>query len=197
MLVSLPLAASRFLPGESWLGLLGLIPLVGASVAVSFQRSRRFPQAAWTMAVTAVAFTTALFGWAVARVDRHQQNQLLLAAIERAGGNPRIGAFGRLEPTWIFYGGRPVDELTLDGSESANRSGPWQPKPRPSAAAFFGQGQDRFIITTDRRWEQLREVLPPTAAVLAECPLFLRRERLLLIGTPPVNNRTAEIHKGR
>jgi len=183
--VALPLAAHRFLPGEEWLGLIGLIPLLGALLALRFQRTQRYPAAARTFAITAVAFTTAIFGWAVFRVDRHQQNQVLLAAIDRAGGHPQVGAFGRLEPTWVFYGGRPIAELTLDPAVAAAPNGPWKPKSRPLAPDFFGTGQDRFIITTDRRWDELRAALPPQAAVLAECPLFLRRERLLLIGVAP------------
>jgi 4-amino-4-deoxy-L-arabinose transferase-like glycosyltransferase len=185
MAVAVPLAASRFLPGESRLGLLGAIPLLGAVIAGGFQYRRRFPQAAATVAVTAAALSTAMFGWAVLRVDRHQRNHLLLAMIDDASGNPRVGAFGRLEPTWVFYGGRPIAELTLDPAEAARGNGPWGPKPRPLAADFFGQGQDRFIITTDRHWERLRAALPPNATVLAKCPLFLRREWLLLIGVPP------------
>jgi len=196
IMVAIPLVSLKYLPGETWLAAIGLIPLAGALVASFFQRRQRIPQAAWTVAVTAVAFTTALFGWAAPRVDRHQQNHILLAAVERAGGNPRVGAFGRLEPTWIFYGGRPIDELTLDASESDNgRAGLWKPKPRPSAAEFFGQGDDRFIITTDRRWDQLRAALPPQAAIVAECPLFLRRERLLLVGTTPPVTRTADSNR--
>jgi 4-amino-4-deoxy-L-arabinose transferase-like glycosyltransferase len=186
MAVAVPLAARRFLPGESSLGLVGLIPLLGAVVAGGFQWRRRFPQAAWTVAVTAAAFGTTMFGWAVLRVDRHQQNHLLLAMIDRAGGNSRVGAFGRLEPTWVFYGDRPIDELTLDPAQAARDHGPWGPKPRPLAADFFGQGADRFIITTDRHWDRLRSAPPSNATVLADCPLFLRRERLLLIGTVPV-----------
>jgi len=193
IVVAISLASHKYLPGETWLAAIGLIPLAGAVVAFFFQRGQRFPQAAWTVAATAVAFTTALFCWTAARVDRHQQNHLLLAAIERAGGNPRVGAFGRLEPTWIFYGGRPIDELTLDAGDGEEAgTSPWKPKPRPLAAEFFGQGQDRFIITTDRRWNQLRAALPPQAAVVAECPLFLRRERLLLVGLPPSAPRTAQ-----
>ena len=183
--VALPLAAHWLLPGEEWLGLVGLLPLLGALLALRFQRSERYLAAARTFAVTAVAFTTAMFGWAVLRVDRHQQNQRLLAEIDRAGGNPQVGAFGRLEPTWVFYGGRPIDELTLDPAVATAPTGPWKPKRRPLAADFFGAGRDRFIITSDRHWDRLRAWLPPQAAVLAECPLFLRRERLLLIGVAP------------
>ena len=185
MAVVVPLLARRFLPGESLLGVLGLIPLLGALAAGALYYRQRFSAAAVVVAVTAAAFVTALFGWAVLRVDRHQENHQLLAVIDRAGGNPRVGAFGRLEPTWVFYGGRPIEELTLDPAEAARNRGPWGPKPRPLAADFFGTGRGRFIITTDRHWERLRPALPPQASVLAECPLFLRRERLLLIGAAP------------
>lgn len=185
MAVVVPLLARRFLPGESLLGVLGLIPLLGALAAGALHYRQRFSAAAVVVAVTAAAFVTALFGWAVLRVDRHQENHQLLAVIDRAGGNPRVGAFGRLEPTWVFYGGRPIEELTLDPAEAARNRGPWGPKPRPLAADFFGTGRERFIITTDRHWERLRPALSPQASVLAECPLFLRRERLLLIGAVP------------
>ena len=182
MAVAVPLAARYVLPGESRLGLIGLIPLSGAVAAGWFQWRRRFAPAATTVAVTAAAFATAFFGWGVLRVDRHQQNHLLLAAIDRAGGDPRVGAFGCLEPTWIFYGGRPIAELTLDPIEAARDNGPWRPNPHLLAADFFGSGHDRFIITTDGQWDRLRAALPSNATVLAECPLFLHRERLLLIG---------------
>jgi 4-amino-4-deoxy-L-arabinose transferase-like glycosyltransferase len=193
--IAMPLAAWKYLPGETWLAAIGLIPLAGAAIAFVFQRGQRVPQAAWTFAATAVAFTTAVFSWAAVRVDRHQQNQVLLAAINRAGGSPRVGAYGRLEPTWIFYGGRPIDELTLDspGTEPT-QTGTWKPRPRLPAAEFFSHGRDRFIITTDRRWDQLRAVLPPAASILAECPLFLRRERLLLVGVASPGTRTARVH---
>ena len=86
----------------------------------------------------------------------------------------------------------PSNELTLDPAAAVRATGPWKPKPRPLASDFFGPGQDRFIITTDRSWDQLRGALPPQAAVLAECPLFLRRERLLLIGVAPRTAQTAQ-----
>lgn len=184
--VAIPLASSRFLPGESVLGLLGVGLLAGA-VAAGWQWRRRPDLAARAIGMTAVGFAVAVFGWAVPRVDRHQQNHALLAAIDRAGGHPRVGAFGRLEPTWVYYGGRPIDELTLDPAEAARDPGRWGPKRRPLAGEFFGQGKDRYIITTDRHWPQLRAALPPTATVLAISPLFLRREQLLLIGANDIS----------
>ena len=194
ILIALPFVAERYLPGEGWLATVGLVPLVGAGIGLLLMETGRIRAASTAFAAMAVVFTTALFGFAVLCVDRHQQNQVLLAAIERYGQNPRVGALGRLEPSWVFYGGRPIVELSLDPSERTNDSaGPgtrarsWKRKPRPSASEFFGDGNDRFIITTNREWERLRSQLPATATILAECPLFLKKQRLLLIGVPRRN----------
>jgi 4-amino-4-deoxy-L-arabinose transferase-like glycosyltransferase len=186
LLVALPVASAWFLPGEAWLGLLGLPLLAGAIACLVLLARHRRPAAALTLAGTAISFVALLFGWALPRVDRHQQNQRLLAAIDQLGQQPRVGAFGALEPTWIFYGGRPIDELTTGADpRNAARGGRWTPKPWPEAAQFYGDGHDRFIITTDRHWPALRERLPAGAAVLAQCPRFLRSGNLLLIGREP------------
>jgi len=143
-------------------------------------------------AATAIVFTTLLFGFVAVRVDRHQQNHQLLATVAGSSDNPRVGAFGRLEPTWIFYGGRPIDELTLDSPDSPRGArSPWKPKPRPLAAEYYGDGRDCFIFTTDRQWAELQKALPPQACVVAECSLFLRDDRLLLIGRKDVPVRSA------
>jgi hypothetical protein len=183
LMVALPIASAWFLPGEAWLGLLGL-PLLAGAIAclVLLARGRRFA-AAMAVSAAAISFTALLFGWALPRVDRHQQNQVLLATINRLGHQPRVGAFGVLEPTWIFYGGRPIDELKVgDAKEDAAQGRSWAPKPWPDARRFFGDGDERFIITTDRHWPALREQLPAGAGVIAECPRFLRSGKLLLIG---------------
>jgi 4-amino-4-deoxy-L-arabinose transferase-like glycosyltransferase len=170
MLIIVPFVAHRLLPGEAWLAALGLIPLLGAAAGIVFIRRGQVRRAVFAAASAAVVFVTAGFGFAMPRVDRHQQMHLLLAAIERTGGSPRVGAYGRLEPTWIFYRGRPIVELGE--------------RPRPDPATFFKDGKDTYIITTDRHWDHLRPTLPHEASVLADYPLFLRRERLLLVGLP-------------
>jgi hypothetical protein len=214
MIVAIPIACRELLPDEAWLGALGIIPLLGAVCALLLVRKTRLPAAATVVALTSLAFTTSLFGVALSRVDRHQQNHTLLAAIQRTGGNPQVGSFRVLEPTWVFYGRRPITELatelpatgTLSAPKTATQSPPnqrrsaatvnhlGQPptlqmrKTRPDVADFFGDGQDRLIITTDQHWEKLQNVLPPGATVLAECPLFLRPRRLLLVGLASAPN---------
>lgn len=189
LLIGLPIAAQRFLPGEAALGVLGLIPLAGAAVGLWLLHLRQqSAQAAVAFAAMAVLFTAALFGGALPRVSRHQQSHELWAAMETQGRVPQIGSFGCLEPSWVFYVGRPIAELRLDQAEVFPR--PWQPKPRPQAAEFFSSGPDRFIITTARQWDELQRNLPPSATVLAECPYLFEDERLLLIG------RRAEVAAG-
>jgi hypothetical protein len=144
--------------------------------------------AARVFAGTAVAMAAAVFGLVPLRVDRHQQIQVLLAAIAQRSDEPHVAAYGRLEPSWVFYGGRPIKPLR-DGPPEAGDA-----VPAPSPAEFFGAAGDRFIIAPDGRWDELRQQLPPEAAVLAACPLLFRDEQLLLIGraavTPGIAART-------
>jgi 4-amino-4-deoxy-L-arabinose transferase-like glycosyltransferase len=193
IVVAIPVATIQFLPGEAWLGAIGLVPLCGAGCALILIARNRLPAAAATVAATAAVFTTSLFAIGAWRVSRHQENHLLLAAIDRVGGDPQIGAFRCLEPTWIFYGGRPIAELALGPSghrRHRRTAGPG--KSRPHAGDFFGDGDGRLIITTGRHWEELQRALPHDATVLAECSFFLKSERLLLVGKPAAD-RTARV----
>ncbi|HUY35191.1 MAG TPA: glycosyltransferase family 39 protein [Pirellulales bacterium] len=67
LLVGLPLAAARFFPGESALGLIGVAPLAGGLAAICLA-ARRPQRAALTVAVMAVVFVTALFGFGAVQV---------------------------------------------------------------------------------------------------------------------------------
>jgi hypothetical protein len=59
---------------------------------------------------------------------------------------------------------------------------------------FLTSGRDRFLITTRKAWEQdLRETLPAQATILAECPLFLKKGKLVLIACATEDIRTAEL----
>ena len=120
LLIALPLVARRYVPGEESLAALGLIPLVGASICFVLHERGRTSAAAITFVVAATLFTTALFGYGTRRVDRHQQNHVLLEAISRRSASPQVGAFGCLEPSWTFYGARPVRELTFGGPPSVS-----------------------------------------------------------------------------
>lgn len=177
IIVWLWLARSLF-PGELGLAMLGAILLIGAAAAWWWFHQERPHRAACALVATSMGFVLALFAVAVPSVDRHQQNHLVLQAIQQAGGNPQVGAFGLLEPSWVFYGGRPILELTVPNQRA-----------QVSVREFYGTGEDRFVLTTDRHWEHLKRKLPDNAGIVAECALFLRKDRLLLIGTTTSDGR--------
>jgi len=113
MLVGLPFAARKFLPGEEGLAAIGLIPLLGAAVAWGLMESGRRRTTVAAVSLTATVFALALFGYATVRVDRHQKSHVLLSAIERRSDNPHIAAIGAMESSWVYYAGRPIRLLPL------------------------------------------------------------------------------------
>jgi hypothetical protein len=156
------------------LALLGVIPLVGAAVVWRGFRLGNHRLAAGSFAVTAAGFVLGVFAVVVPRVDRHQQNELVLRPIREARGDLRIAAFGLLEPSWVYYGGQPIMEVTAQRTQHTI-----------GVRDFFGAGENRFVLTTQQHWERLQCELPETAGIVAQCPLFLKKDQLLLIGVVP------------
>jgi hypothetical protein len=175
--IALPLATRFYLPGEGWLGAIGAIPLFGAVCGLWFIHRQHKQAAAVAFTATAAVFVTTLFGFVLVRVDRHQQNHLLLNAIAQRSLDPTVASYRTLEPTWVFYGGRPIKSL---GETQA-------------VDQFLTSGRDRFLITTRKAWQQdLRTTLPAQAKILAECPIFLKKGELVLIACEPDDIRMAE-----
>ena len=191
LMIALPWIAGRYLPGEQWLGALGCIPLTGGVACWWCIERRRFLISASMMASTATLFTTALLGGVADRVSRHQQNDILLAKIEQLDGPIELSAFGLLEPSWIFYGQRQINELHASGAavwlgQWIETDGRWHPKPPQGlgdVAAKSGETKETLIITTDRHLERLESGLASPVEILADVPLFLKRDRLLLVRT--------------
>ncbi len=167
-LIGLPLAARQFLPGEEWLGLIGLIPLATGVGCLYLVKHNLREQAVLWFAGSAVCLTTSVFAIAAARVDSHQQSHVLLEEVGRRSEQPHVAAFGVLEPSWVFYLGRPVQEFS--GQEPQ------------AAAAFFEQYPDAFIIAPANDWRTLKPYLPVDSEVLAEAPYFMKNRSLVLIG---------------
>lgn len=196
LLLGLPIAASFYLPGEQWLALIGLIPLLGAGLAFGLTQRNRRMSAAVTMTATASVFMVALFGFAAVRIDRWRETDQLLAAIRANGSHPEVGAWGRLEPSWVFYVGHPIVELASGAptpAAAALGGSQWKPKPRPSVADFLHEAPHRLVITTASHAKSLGP-LPDDVLVLAEFPYFLRNERLVILGSP--QPATADRHDG-
>jgi 4-amino-4-deoxy-L-arabinose transferase-like glycosyltransferase len=166
MLIGLPVAAHLYLPGEEWLGLIALVPLVGGILALRLHARSKPGRVVITVAVTSVLFVTALIGVAPVRVDRHRTDHALLDAIRARSDAPRIAALGCMEPSWVFYGRHPITELR---------------RKDVTAAKDFLVADGAFLITTERLYEQIRSQLPEDARVLAKAQEFLNDGELLLV----------------
>lgn len=185
--IAIPIAIHQKLPGEEWLGVLGAVPLA-AGLAAWWSVRREQPQrAVWLVAGGATAFATLAFAVGAARVDRHQMNHRLLNAIQEQSSRPRVAAFGCLEPSWVFYGGRSIDEVT-EGIVGPThlphvaRNGRWLPKPPIRIADLLASEDAPFIITTRAQIDTVQNLLPPDFRILQTVPLFLKNDELVLFG---------------
>ena len=81
IVIAVPIVAAYRLPGEEWLGLVGLILVLGGGWCWWESAHQRRRRAATVFALTSVAFLTAVFGFAALRVDQHQNAKPMIAAI--------------------------------------------------------------------------------------------------------------------
>jgi hypothetical protein len=114
------------------------------------------------------------------RADRHQLNHLLFQAIHAQSREPQIAAYKILEPSWVFYGGRPVREFS-GATPGAGRLAARQ------AAAFLTESPNAFLITTLERHKEIESLLPLDIVTLQRVPYFLKDEELVVLHLPHHN----------
>ncbi|MEX2174432.1 MAG: glycosyltransferase family 39 protein [Pirellulaceae bacterium] len=175
--VIVPLVARRYLPGEEWLGLLGLTLLAGGAACIGLAAVRNYRAAAAVFAGSAIAFSTMLFALGAQRADQHQTSHVILRAILERAENPRIASYRILEPSWVFYAGRPIEELSHRWDEATGRPPGWSVVEHLSRP-----GGEPFVITTASHLDELGPNMPSGVKVLAETALFLKDDRLVLLG---------------
>jgi 4-amino-4-deoxy-L-arabinose transferase-like glycosyltransferase len=169
ILVAVPLAARRYAPGGEWLGALGLLPLAMAGASFYWMERGRSGAAAHAFAFGAVVLMATMFGFATLGADQHQHSDVLLKAIRERSRDPHIASMGCLEPSWVFYSGRPIHPVGVEEFHEENNG-------------YFAPGRESFVITTGTQLSQLESQLPAGVGVLAEAPYFLKDERLILLG---------------
>jgi 4-amino-4-deoxy-L-arabinose transferase-like glycosyltransferase len=169
LLIGLPLAAAHFFPGDWALGLIGVVPLVGGVAALRL--AARWPmRAALMVAVTAVAFVTALFGFGAVEVSRHQNSASLVEQTRRGGpAAVDLATFDFNAPSLVFYARQRV--RSYFGAEDVRR--------------FFDDSANPYLITRADELERLRDVLPRDVEVVARQPRFLRPGEVVLLGRAP------------
>lgn len=180
-------ATLEFLPSQTWLAGLGLIPLIGGVVLIWMLAKGNLQKLPAAFSVTSLLFCAGLFGLGTVSLDAEQQSHQVLNQIP---SNVPVGTYRALESSWVFYAGQPLvelsDSLPASGSTDAHSSREkfWHPKPQPAVMDFFANNPDAMLITTDEHFESLADQVPDGYEVIQSADYFLRGTKILLIGRP-------------
>jgi 4-amino-4-deoxy-L-arabinose transferase-like glycosyltransferase len=167
LVIGLPLAARKFLPGEELIGLVGLIPLGGGILATLMFQCQKQAHAVAAVAGMAILFATTLFAGVAVRVGRHQNSASLIEMAQAQSGRAaRFATFAHPEPSVVYYACCRVERFDEPGG----------------IAQFMSRTTDAYIITNDDRWQELRARLPPDVAVISRQRRFLKDGETLLLG---------------
>src|SRR5207247_5180674 len=74
--IAVPIAAKTYLPGDEWLGLIGLMPVVGGVACLGLAVVRNYRAAAGVFGAAAVCFVAMRLAGGAARADRPPSNHL-------------------------------------------------------------------------------------------------------------------------
>ena len=172
LIVALPVVAEFVLPGEGLIGLVGLSLITGGGLCFYFNRRGRAALTMTTFAVTSVVFLTAMFGFAVLRVDVHQNAPLLAADLQKiTPGDYRLAAYRYFRESFVYYTGGPVTRCSsADDLEE-----------------FINSSDNAYVVTVDEHEKLLCEKFPGRLEVVARRPRFLSRGELVLLGRRHTN----------
>lgn len=176
MAIAIPWAAPIYLPGEESLGLLGAIWIAGGiSSLLALRRGQKLGYVG-ALATAAWVFAVSLFGVAAVRVSAHQQFPFLAQILRnldgRLGAPPEIAAYDCLEPSWVFYTGRPIRFIPAGQ--------------RDELLADLAEGHV-CVLMSRNRYQELRKSLPRDAVPLGAVPYFLKKDaEIVLLASPRV-----------
>lgn len=166
-MIGIPLATKEFLPGEAWLGLLGIIPMTAAaSAAVAWQ----FRKTNWPAPLVASAgglFVVGILALGAIRADQHRHDQKMVVAwANPATQNGPIASYGVLEPSWVFYTHQIIPQLLGEPNELAHR---WREHP------------NTCLITREQLVPALGKEFAGDLEVVDSTRLFLKKEQLVIL----------------
>ncbi|MEZ6118101.1 MAG: glycosyltransferase family 39 protein [Pirellulaceae bacterium] len=116
ILIAVPIAIHQLAPGSEWLGVLGLVPLLGGTLGWIRLTQSRFTAAMQWLGGTSLLFCWLLFGFGAVQISRNQQYVEFLGPI-RTDDRPVL-AWGSLEPSWVFYAKQNISFFTTNQSDA-------------------------------------------------------------------------------
>lgn len=167
-LIAVPIAMHILFDGELSPALIGLVPITGALVGWRQTHRRRLTGTLATLAVTSVAFCVGLLGFAALPIDAHKNTHMFAEVIQQhATGPTHLATYKYAPPSLVFYSHMFFDRLQA----------------RTDVAAHFDRFQtDAFLVTTDKQLDALQPYLPPDFEVLRTERVFLKREKVIILG---------------
>lgn len=169
--IGLPLVVHRIAPGAEWLGLIGLVPLLGAAVAWACQSlSSRFAASA-TWATVACGTLGLLLAIGPACLGHVGGTRQLLAAVPDHDRSATPIASFRAPASAVFYAGRvsPTGTVTQLGKPS-------------ELVAFLADNPGGHLVVNARFEKQVVAKLPQNYGVLRTATSFPTLQEVLLIG---------------
>jgi 4-amino-4-deoxy-L-arabinose transferase-like glycosyltransferase len=190
IMIAIPIVAMICLPGEAWIAVVGVIPLVGGCWCWWKTAHDKHAAALTGFAVTAVVFLTTVFGWAATQVDRHQNAQPMIAAIRADGGDGApiaVYRFFRFLYSTVYYAGHPVTEC--DNDEKAGLSA------RDKLEQFLKQPTPSYVITTSQYEPELQKDFAGQLQILFRQRLFLsanEKEEMVVLRAGPTVGKSSQ-----
>ena len=187
--IALWFATNKFMPNQSWLALLGLIPLLAGGLCIWLTMTDKTQRVPTVFSISCILFCVALFGFGPSSLDREQQADRITSLIANQP-SAVVGSFGCLESSWVLYGHRTIFELVESATEPGSSNQPfdskgtaWNPKKHPTITEFACR-PNAFIITTDEHIETVKKRLPEDFEVIQTAEYFLKNRKLVLLGRP-------------
>ncbi len=174
--IALPIVAQLFLPGEAWLGVVGVIPLLGGTSGWLALRRRQHAFAACTLAATAVCLMITAFSLIAPRVSQYQHISRLLNQAGVPASRQDLATFAAHEPSWVYYAGQSIPFFR------------WHEQAQ--AIEFLTKESTGYLITTETKLNELRPHLPTSVTVIDSVPYFLEQEELVLLHRSPMVSRS-------
>jgi 4-amino-4-deoxy-L-arabinose transferase-like glycosyltransferase len=167
MIIVLPWAASRYVPGDEAIAAVGAVLASGAAAGLVCLTMGRLRMVLPICAMTSIAFIVAMFGWALVRIDGHQHSKPLMAAMMRdcreshQDAAPQLAGYRFLQASTVYYAGGPVPEYN---NTDALR-------------AFFASAGQPYIVTTSEFLPELEHCWPGGFREVARMPEFLHKSK--------------------
>ncbi len=168
--VALAWLAGKFLPGEQFVALLGLVLIVGGGLAWWRKSQGNTQQAFRVFATASMLFVLGLFAVVAQRVSNHQAIGQLLAEIESANPDAQLCSFGVSEASWVFYARQPVKFIPSDPADLQRE---------------FAVDRGTILLTTPEQLELLPPEMRSQLQEVAQAPYFLKDYPLIALQPSP------------